>query len=81
MMTEPAYTFKQIDLSKLDLHINRGTDYAETQWESYCSLSRLSREAATKQVKALIVFFEGDACDCPEHRPHRGPNERHRRNN
>ena len=58
-MTEPAYTFRQSDLPKLDLHIDRGTDFGawQTQWESYCSLSGLGREAATKQVKALTLCF------------------------
>ena len=58
-MTEPAYIFRQSDLPKLDLHIDRGTDFGawRTQWESYCSLSGLGREAATKQVKALTLCF------------------------
>ena len=58
-MTELAYVFRQSDLPKLDLHIDRGTDFRawQTQWESYCSLSGLGKEAATKQVKTLTVCF------------------------
>ena len=58
-MTEPAYTFRQSDLPKLDLHIDRWTDFGawRTQWESYCSLSGLGGEAAMKQVKALTLCF------------------------
>ena len=56
-MTEPSYTFHQGDLPKLDLQINRGTEFMVwwTQWSSYSSLSRLVNEDATKQVKALTL--------------------------
>ena len=56
-ITEATYTFRQSDLPRLDLHIDRGTDFGawRTQWESYCSLAGLGREDATKQVKALTL--------------------------
>ena len=58
-MAEPTYTFRQGDLLKLDLQVDRGTDFSawRTQWESYCSLSGLEREEATEQVKALTLCF------------------------
>ena len=44
------YVFRQDDLPKLDIQINRGSDFAAwpAQWESYMSLSRLSEETADK---------------------------------
>ena len=58
-MTAPAYTFRQGDLPKLDLQVDRGSDFTvwHTQWESYCTLSGLSKERPTKQVKALMLCF------------------------
>ena len=58
-MTEPTYTFRQGDLPKLDLQIDRGTNFTawRTQWEPYCSLSGLSGEDSTKQAKALMLCF------------------------
>ena len=52
-----AYAFHQSNLPKLDLNIDRGTDFTawHTQWESYCFLSGLLEEDAAKQVKALIL--------------------------
>ena len=58
-MAEPTYTFRQGDLPKLDLQVDRGTDFSawKMQWESYCSLLGLEREDAAKQVKALTLCF------------------------
>ena len=58
-MTGPTYIFRQNELPKLDLYIDRETDFGvwQIQWESYCSLSGLGREVATKQVKALTLCF------------------------
>ena len=58
-MGEPTYTFCQSDLSKLDLQVDRGTDFSawRTQWELYCSLSGLEKEDSQKQVKALMLCF------------------------
>ena len=44
------YVFRQDDLPKLDIQIDRGSDYAawQAQLESYMSLSRLSEESADK---------------------------------
>ena len=56
-MTEPTYTFCQGDLPRLDLQIDRGTEFTtwQTQWDSYSSLSGLAREDSAKQVKALTM--------------------------
>ena len=56
------FTFRQGDLPKLDLSVDRGTDFAAwmTQWESYCSLSGLADENAQKQVQALMLCFSRD---------------------
>ena len=56
-MTEPTYTFRQGDLPKLDLQIDRGTEFTawRTQWDSYSSLLGLAKEDAAKQVKALTL--------------------------
>ena len=53
------FVFRLGDLPKLDLQVDRGTDFAawKTQWTSYSSLSGLSEEAAEKQVKALTLCF------------------------
>ena len=58
-MGEQTYTFRQSDLPKLDLQVDRGTDFIawRTQWESYGSLSGLDKEDAQKQVKALTLCF------------------------
>ena len=54
-----SYTFRLGDLPKLDLQIDRGSDFAawRTQWDSYDSLSGLSAESADKQVQALMLCF------------------------
>ena len=61
MMTTPppTYTFQEGDIPKLDLQVDRGLDFTAwcTQWDSYCSLSGLSEERATKQVKAIMLCF------------------------
>jgi len=53
------YTFRQGDLPKLDIQIDRGTDFIAwcTQWEVYGSLSGLDQQVAAKQVKALMLCF------------------------
>ena len=53
----PTYTFRQGNLPKFDLQIDRGTDFTAWRWESYCSLSGLSGEDAAKQAKALMLCF------------------------
>ena len=47
------------DLPKLDLQIDKGTDFTtwHLQWKSYCSLSGLANEEASKQVEALSLCF------------------------
>ena len=54
-----AYVFRQGDLPKLDLQIDRGTDFAawRAQWEAYATLSGLDKEAPDRQVKALTLCF------------------------
>ena len=53
------YVFRQGDLLKLDLQLDRGTDFAawKLQWDSYISLSGLAGEDAQKQVQALMLCF------------------------
>ena len=49
------YTFRLSDLPKLDLQVDKGTDFTawRTQWECYCNLSGLAEQAAEKQVEAF----------------------------
>ena len=56
---EGRYTFRLSDLLKLDLQIDKGTDFSAwcLQWQSYYSLSGLARETASKQVEALSLCF------------------------
>ncbi len=51
------YTFRQGDLPKLDLQVDRGSDFKawKTQWQAYYSLSGLSGEPAATQVQALTL--------------------------
>ena len=53
------YVFRPGDLPKLDLQVDRGTDFKawKYQWDAYVSLSGLSAESAAKQVQALILCF------------------------
>ena len=50
------YIFRQGDLPKLNLQVDRRTDF-QTQWDSYLSLSGLCNEDAQKQVQALTLCF------------------------
>ena len=61
-LTTMSFTFRQGDLPKLDLQIDRGSDVTawQTQWESYRSLSGLDKEPAAKQVQALTLCFSRD---------------------
>ena len=54
-----SYAFRQGDLPKLDLQVDRGTDFKawKSQWEAYLSLSGLDTQAAVKQVQALTLCF------------------------
>ena len=54
-----SYVFRQGDLPKLDLQVDRGTDFAawKSQWHAYLSLSGLEGEDQGKQVKALTLCF------------------------
>ena len=56
---EPAYTFRLGDLPKLDLHVDRGTDFKawKSQWSAYFNLSGLNNQPAAKQVQALTLCF------------------------
>ena len=56
-MAESTYTFRQSDLPKLDLNIDRRTDFAawRAQWDSFCFLSGLVDEDTAKQVKVLTL--------------------------
>lgn len=52
-----SYVFRQGDLPKLDLQVDRGTDLAawKTQWDAYLSLSGLGSQAMPKRVQALTL--------------------------
>ena len=56
------FTFRQGDLPKLELQVDRGSDFAawKAQWASYLSLSGLADEEASKQVQALTLCFFRD---------------------
>ena len=51
--------FKQGNLSKLDIQIDRVTDFTVwmTQWRSYCNLLGLSGKHPAKQTKLLMLYF------------------------
>ena len=53
------YVFRLSDLPKLDLQVDRGTDFEawKAQWTSYSTLSGLSGESADTQVQALTLCF------------------------
>ena len=53
------YTFRQGDLPKLALQIDRGSDFAtwKVQWDSYLSLLGLDNDDAAKQIQALTLCF------------------------
>ena len=50
---------KETDLPKLDLWVDRGSDFAawKLQWDSYRSLSGLTDQTTAKQVQALTLCF------------------------
>ena len=52
-----SYVFRQGDLPKLDLQVDRGTDFTawKSQWEAYFSLSGLDRQPDAKQVQAFTL--------------------------
>ena len=51
-----SYVFRQGDLLKLDLQVDRGTDFKawKTQWIAYINLSGLDKETPAKQVQACF---------------------------
>ena len=53
------YVFRKGDLPKLDLQVDRGSDFLawKSQWDAYLSLSGLGTQAQTKQVQALTLCF------------------------
>ena len=44
------------DLPKLDLQVDRGSDF-KAQWEAYLSLSGLATQEDAGQVQALTLYF------------------------
>ena len=52
-----TYVFRQGDLPKLDLQVDRGTDFAawRSQWDAYFCLSGLDSQPAAKQIQALTL--------------------------
>ena len=57
------YTFRQSDLPKLDLDLDKGTDFAiwKKKWTSYRTLSGLERENAATQVNVLNLCLSNEA--------------------
>ena len=53
-----TFVFRQ-DLQKLDLQVDRGTDFTtwRAQWDAYTTLLGLEKEPPDKQVKALTLCF------------------------
>ena len=56
------YTFRQGDLPKLDLEVDKGSDFIawNEQWEAYRTLFGLSDEEATKQANVLRLCVTRD---------------------
>ena len=54
-----SFTFRQGDLPKLDLQVDRGTDFKawKAQWQAYFSPSGPDEQPAAKQVQALTLCF------------------------
>lgn len=52
-----SYIFRSGDLPKLDLQVDRGTDFKawKSQWDAYLSLSGLETQSQPKQVQALTL--------------------------
>ena len=57
-----GYIFRQGDLLKLDLQVDRRSDFAawKLQWDYYHSLSGLADQITAKQVQALTLYFSHD---------------------
>ena len=53
------YTFRQGDLPKLDLEVDKGSDFKAwtVQWDDYRTLSGLSDEGTSKQASVLRMCF------------------------
>ena len=51
------YVFRQTDLPKLDIQVDRGSDFQawKDQWTSYCTLSGLAEESAATKVQVLTL--------------------------
>lgn len=54
-----TYVFRHGDLPKLDLQVDRGSDFKawKAQWDAYISLSGLAEQEPAKQVQALTLCF------------------------
>ena len=54
-----SYTFRTGDLPKLDLQVDRGSDFKawRSQWDAYLSLSGLDKEPPAKKAQALTLCF------------------------
>ena len=62
------YVFRQGDLPKLDVQVDRGSDFTawRAQWESYMSLSELAGESNEKKVQPLTLCFSRKTLYCPK---------------
>ena len=63
-----AYLFRQGDLPKLDLQVNRGTDFKawKTHWQAYFSLTGLDTQDNEKQVQTLTLCFSWETITIAE---------------
>ena len=58
-----AYVFRPGDLPKLDLQVDRGSDFKawRAQWNAYTSLSGLAKQELATLVQALILCFSRES--------------------
>ena len=63
-----SYVFRQGDLPKLDVQLDRGSDFTAwiAQWESYMNLSGLADESNKRKVQALTLCFSRKTLHCPK---------------
>jgi len=61
-MSVMPYVFRQSDLPKLDIQVDRGGDFEawRAQWTSYCTLSGLTGESDATKVQVLTLCLSRD---------------------
>ena len=62
------YFFRQGNLPKLDVQVDRGSDFTvwTAKWESYMSFSELSEVSDEKKVQALTMFHTRNPFYCSQ---------------